>query len=58
MKNKILNVLKFMYETIVEARKMQAKSICDRYEFYLSQSTDHADLERRQKELMYKGKCL
>lgn len=56
--NKILNFLKSIYESIVEARKMQAKSICDRYDFYLSQATDHADLERRQKELMYKGKCL
>jgi hypothetical protein len=42
------NFLEKAYEFIVDVKTRQAEQ-------YLAKSTDHADLERRQKELAHKG---
>jgi hypothetical protein len=53
--NKIKLFLKKIYNLIIEIRTEQAKRIVNKYDHYLSKSTDLADLERRQVRLARKG---
>jgi hypothetical protein len=53
--NKIKLFLEKIYNLIVEIRTEQAKRIVNKYDDYLSQSTDLVDLERRQVILARKG---
>ena len=52
----LLNLLKRSFMVIKAIVNWLRKSQMDPVEKYLAQSTDLVDLERRQKELMFKGK--